>query len=412
MWAASKASASDDQCEEPASKRARREANLLAAATTLGTEVGVLDISDENQGAALGSGRGAAAEEGVKTPQTCFAQEGTRRCDAQAPELNNAAAHATAGAAQETLEAAREARATFAEERAASLEVALSGAQARATLAEEQRLEAEAARVAAESRAAAAEAAAAVAGELVARHQAECESLRAVVQGIRESGLCPILHDLCRDPVVASDGQTYDRQAIRPWLRRHGTSPLTRTRLQPQLYPNRFAAAVFRQLQEVGLGHSASVASTSSSAAAAGDNSQEATATEPQTLRAAIQRREEGAALSLLQDEQLADLNEVTENGRTVLHSAILQGLPEVALAILARPDFREVNKQTGWGDTALHLAALFGLLPVCQAIVGRSDFVQLRAVDFDGMTALSLSHDEGNPAVAEFLQSAFNGVI
>ena len=57
---------------------------------------------------------------------------------------------------------------------------------------------------------------------------------------------CPILLDIMRDPVVAADGHTYDRQALLRWLQSHNsTSPITRQPLSPdQLYPNRFAAEV------------------------------------------------------------------------------------------------------------------------------------------------------------------------
>lgn len=39
---------------------------------------------------------------------------------------------------------------------------------------------------------------------------------------------CPITHTLLLDPVVASDGRTYERRAIETWLHKHKTSPFTR----------------------------------------------------------------------------------------------------------------------------------------------------------------------------------------
>lgn len=39
--------------------------------------------------------------------------------------------------------------------------------------------------------------------------------------------LCPITHETMRDPVTASDGYSYERQAIERWLRDHDTSPMT-----------------------------------------------------------------------------------------------------------------------------------------------------------------------------------------
>jgi len=41
------------------------------------------------------------------------------------------------------------------------------------------------------------------------------------------SFLCPITHEVFHDPVVASDGYTYERSAIVEWLRTSSTSPMT-----------------------------------------------------------------------------------------------------------------------------------------------------------------------------------------
>ena len=49
---------------------------------------------------------------------------------------------------------------------------------------------------------------------------------------------CPILHDLLIDPVVASDGFTYERNAIEEWIRTSGgrdggpRSPMTNAPLR------------------------------------------------------------------------------------------------------------------------------------------------------------------------------------
>jgi len=39
--------------------------------------------------------------------------------------------------------------------------------------------------------------------------------------------LCPITHETMRDPVTASDGYSYEREAIERWLSDHDTSPMT-----------------------------------------------------------------------------------------------------------------------------------------------------------------------------------------
>eukprot|EP00043_Microstomoeca_roanoka_P019705 m.225444 g.225444 ORF g.225444 m.225444 type:complete len:504 (-) comp17041_c0_seq7:4857-6368(-) len=57
-------------------------------------------------------------------------------------------------------------------------------------------------------------------------------------QGHPEEYCCPITYDLFVDPVVASDGFTYERDAISHWIRENPVSPLTRQRISDKLYPN------------------------------------------------------------------------------------------------------------------------------------------------------------------------------
>lgn len=38
--------------------------------------------------------------------------------------------------------------------------------------------------------------------------------------------LCPLTYTVMKDPVVAEDGRTYERQAIEEWIRKKGTSPI------------------------------------------------------------------------------------------------------------------------------------------------------------------------------------------
>ena len=54
--------------------------------------------------------------------------------------------------------------------------------------------------------------------------------------------LCPITHELMRDPVIASDGYSYERSAMEEWLRsgEEAVSPMTNAPLlSPTLTPNR-----------------------------------------------------------------------------------------------------------------------------------------------------------------------------
>ena len=49
---------------------------------------------------------------------------------------------------------------------------------------------------------------------------------------------CPISRELMLDPVIASDGHTYERSMIAEWLRVRNTSPLTNERITTTLLPN------------------------------------------------------------------------------------------------------------------------------------------------------------------------------
>ena len=55
-----------------------------------------------------------------------------------------------------------------------------------------------------------------------------------------EDFICPIRLEVMEDPVTSeATGQTYDRQAIMPWLKRNKTCPLTRLPLRRKmLVPN------------------------------------------------------------------------------------------------------------------------------------------------------------------------------
>ena len=64
-----------------------------------------------------------------------------------------------------------------------------------------------------------------------------------------EDYVCPITHEVPKDPVVASDGYTYERVAIEAWLLRGEvddkyTSPITREDIEQKVYPNRLARAL------------------------------------------------------------------------------------------------------------------------------------------------------------------------
>lgn len=67
----------------------------------------------------------------------------------------------------------------------------------------------------------------------------ESTSVRRFEDGPPSQFECSISCDLMSDPVICSDGFTYDRQSIELWLSTHDTSPMTNTVLNSKaLVPN------------------------------------------------------------------------------------------------------------------------------------------------------------------------------
>lgn len=232
----------------------------------------------------------------------------------------------------------------------AALKAQLERAEQTAAAAEIRAVKAEAEARAAEGRAAAAEARAAAAAEALAEvqrvqeKQAECESLRAALEGVHIASRRP-----SRDSVVAAAD----------------TDAKSQTQQEDAADPT------------------------------------------PGALLAAIRRRDEATVLQLLQQPQVGGLNDVDQNGETLLHLAISQQLVAAAGAIAAQPGFSGINTKDQWGSTALHLAAANGFLPVCQAILGRGDFTELLAVTRGGNSASQVARNRAHGAVEELLQEA-----
>jgi E3 ubiquitin-protein ligase RGLG len=79
--------------------------------------------------------------------------------------------------------------------------------------------------------------------------------------------ICPITQDIMSDPVIASDGFTYDRPAIVQWLTNKRTSPMTGAALASnQLIPNHALRSSIREFVD---NHKAAAAAASSAAQAA-----------------------------------------------------------------------------------------------------------------------------------------------
>ena len=68
--------------------------------------------------------------------------------------------------------------------------------------------------------------------------QARRESLGLGGLALPAEFICPITYDTMRDPVVASDGRSYERDAIVEVMERSNLSPITREELKPDVFPN------------------------------------------------------------------------------------------------------------------------------------------------------------------------------
>ena len=81
----------------------------------------------------------------------------------------------------------------------------------------------------------------------------DLEKLRQRFGGVTEilnAYLCPITMEVMQDPVLATDGNTYEQSAITAWLEHSSTSPLTRQHLEQALFPNRNLKKLIAQWTE------------------------------------------------------------------------------------------------------------------------------------------------------------------
>eukprot|EP00997_Jenningsia_sp_PLL12_P010341 NODE_7566_length_449_cov_49.655000_g6728_i0.p2 GENE.NODE_7566_length_449_cov_49.655000_g6728_i0~~NODE_7566_length_449_cov_49.655000_g6728_i0.p2 ORF type:complete len:94 (-),score=22.04 NODE_7566_length_449_cov_49.655000_g6728_i0:70-351(-) len=72
-----------------------------------------------------------------------------------------------------------------------------------------------------------------------------------IAQALRDDFLDPISLELMTDPVMVSDGHTYERSGIEEWFRDHRTSPKTNAPLADlTLTPNRTLRSAIIQWKE------------------------------------------------------------------------------------------------------------------------------------------------------------------
>lgn len=81
-------------------------------------------------------------------------------------------------------------------------------------------------------------------GEYIGLNNERIERIEALlgnsaISGITNDMLCPISHALILDPVIASDGYTYDREMISKWVLHSRRSPMTNEEISTIFTPNR-----------------------------------------------------------------------------------------------------------------------------------------------------------------------------
>ena len=63
--------------------------------------------------------------------------------------------------------------------------------------------------------------------QLKEENEALAKKLNIISESSKHDFVCPIAHEVFMDPVVASDGHTYERASIEKWFKTKKTSPLT-----------------------------------------------------------------------------------------------------------------------------------------------------------------------------------------
>jgi hypothetical protein len=61
---------------------------------------------------------------------------------------------------------------------------------------------------------------------------------------------CPVTHDLMKDPVILSDGFTYERTTAERWLSQKLTSPMTGVPVLSTITPNRVLRGMINDWKE------------------------------------------------------------------------------------------------------------------------------------------------------------------
>lgn len=189
--------------------------------------------------------------------------------------------------------------------------------------------------------------------------------LQAIKKDLSELCCCPLSFQPMREPVLATDLFTYEKDVIERALDNKPASPFTRAHMvKGLLRPNKLAASLLHTMTD----HF--------------PDWEDGTIVKPQLrpapvgieLLLALESRRSDEAIELLgRDVDLEYLNQYYSFDSmkvNLLQLSICLHLPEVAVAIVKRPDFKRMESFSNQGLLAIHMAAAYDYADVCGAIV------------------------------------------
>ena len=205
-----------------------------------------------------------------------------------------------------------------------------------------------------------------------------------------ERFLCVITSDVMRRPVLGKDGHMYEEEVLREWVRRDGTSPMTRAPMAEGDWIVNLP--LLQEIEEWRCSRSHP------------RGGEETAAREPEAKRA----RREAAQIQACRIDPHAEVNRAVdgdESGRTKLGIAAAHGEIEAVRRLLAAPGI-DVNKANKDRETPLSSASSYGYTEVVKLLLAAPGIDVNKAAKYD-WTPLSWASYEGHTEVVKLLLAA-----
>lgn len=214
------------------------------------------------------------------------------------------------------------------------------------------------------------------------------EQIQPAMEVLEKVTRCPLSLAQLRKPMLAPDGQTYERSFINTWLRINPVSPVSREPMRrDQLIRNRpvesiaSALSLLQKCLRSELDEESEVSSGEEEGEEAVVSEDEEASVQPvlvgPELLNAIENQEADLALELL-GEEIDDVvlqGVFGEHHATLLQIALFKRLPAVALRLvnmLGRGTLTHFMGAAGPAISAFHLASSLGEVAVCEALLLR----------------------------------------